>query len=94
MKREMQDIMDRGKVDGVVRVLPGFGRDVTRGRYTSVQVLLDGTNSNTASIVSGFAAQTVARYSQSVLNDQQRVRLVGGTMSNGGPLIATRAAAG
>ena len=85
-EKEMQDTLDRGQVDGVVRVLPGFGRDVTRGRYTSVQVLLDGTNSNTASIVSGFAAQTVARYSQTVLNDQQRVRLVGGTTSNGGPL--------
>jgi ABC-2 type transport system permease protein len=85
-EREMQDILDRGKVDGVVRVLPGFGRDVARGRYASVQVLLDGTNSNTASIVQGFAGQTVARYSQTVLKDQQRIRLVGGTMSNGGPL--------
>ncbi len=85
-EKEMQDTLDRGQVDGVVRVLPGFGRDVARGRYTSVQVLLDGTNSNTASIVSGFAAQTVARYSQSVMNDEQRVRLVGGTTSNGGPL--------
>jgi ABC-2 type transport system permease protein len=85
-EKEMQDTLDRGQVDGVVRVLPGFGRDVARGRSASVQVLLDGTNSNTASIVSGFASQTVARYSQSVLNDQQRVRLVGGTTSNGGPL--------
>jgi ABC-2 type transport system permease protein len=85
-EKEMQETLDRGQVDGVVRVLPGFGRDVTRGRYSSVQVLLDGTNSNTASIVSGFAAQTVAEYSQSVLNRQQRTRLVGGTTSNGGPL--------
>ncbi len=85
-EKEMQDTLDRGQVDGVVRVLPGFGRDVARGRHTSVQVLLDGTNSNTASIVSGFAAQTVARYSQSTMNDQQRVRLVGGTTSSGGPL--------
>ena len=85
-EKEMQGTLDRGEVDGVVRVLPGFGRDVARGRYASVQVLLDGTNSNTASIVSGFAAQTVARYSQSVMSDEQRVRLVGGTTSNGGPL--------
>ena len=47
-------MLDRGQVDGVVRVLPGFARDVERGRTTSVQVLLDGTNSNTASIVSGL----------------------------------------
>ena len=29
---EMQELLDRGKVDGVVRVLPGFARDVERGR--------------------------------------------------------------
>ena len=48
-ERAMQDLLDRGQVDAVVRVLPGFARDVERGRTTSVQVLLDGTNSNTAS---------------------------------------------
>ncbi len=53
-ERAMQRMMDRGQVDAVVRVLPGFARDVERGRTTSVQVLLDGTNSNTASIVSGY----------------------------------------
>src|ERR1700751_2290862 len=49
---EMQGLLDRGTVDGVIRVLPGFAHDINRGRTTAVQVLLDGTNSNTASIVS------------------------------------------
>ena len=66
-ERAMQKMMDHGQVDAVVRVLPGFARDVKRGRATSVQVLLDGTNSNTASIVSGYASQTIARYSNEVL---------------------------
>ena len=66
-EREMQDLMDRGKVDGVVRVLPGFAHDVERGRSTSVQVLLDGTNSNTASIVSAYAGQTISRYASEVM---------------------------
>src|SRR5262252_10557446 len=46
---EMQRLLDRGQVDGVIRVLPGFAHDLERGRTTSVQILLDGTNSNTAS---------------------------------------------
>jgi len=71
-ERAMQRLMDRGQVDAVVRVLPGFGKDVERGRTTSVQVLLDGTNSNTASIVSGFAAQVIGRYSAEVVAKQQR----------------------
>jgi ABC-2 type transport system permease protein len=74
--REMQDLLDRGRVDGVVRVLPGFAHDLERGRNTSVQVLLDGTNSNTASIVSNYATQCILRYSSEVMNQRQREKLV------------------
>ena len=73
---EMQDVMDRGRVDGVVRVLPGFARDIDRGRPTGVQVLLDGSNSNSASIVSAYAGQTIARYAAEVMDDRQRQKLV------------------
>ena len=31
-ERQMQSLLDRGQVDGVIRVLPGFARDVARGR--------------------------------------------------------------
>jgi len=73
---EMQDSMDRGRVDGVVRVLPGFARDIERGRPTGVQVLLDGTNSNSAAIISAYAGQTIARYAAEVMEDRQRQKLV------------------
>jgi ABC-2 type transport system permease protein len=85
---EMQELLDRGKVDGVVRVLPGFAHDVERGRATSVQVLLDGTNSNTASIVSAYAGQTIARYSNEVMQQRQRGKLVAATMASHGPVAA------
>lgn len=85
-ERAMQRMMDRGQVDAVVRVLPGFARDVKRGRTTSVQVLLDGTNSNTASIVSGYASQAIARYSSEALQHQQNGMLVGATVDAGGPV--------
>ncbi len=85
-ERQMQALLDRGQVDGVIRVLPGFARDVTRGRATSVQVLLDGTNSNTASLVSGYASQVIASYSQEASSEAQRARMVGGTMSAGGAI--------
>jgi ABC-2 type transport system permease protein len=85
----MQHLMDRGLVDGVVRVLPGFARDIERGRTTSVQVLLDGSNSNTASLVSGYAAQTIARYSAEVVARQQRASMIGLTTA---PMIGSTAA--
>src|ERR1044071_1813010 len=88
---EMQDVMDRGRVDGVVRVLPGFARDIERGRPTSVQVLLDGSNSNAASIVSGYAGQTIARFTGDIMNARQRQKLVaaGAPVHPGVPQVFT-----
>src|SRR6476659_8437300 len=51
-EKDMQRLLDTARVEGVVRVLPGFARDLTRGHPTSIQILLDGTNSNSAQIIS------------------------------------------
>jgi ABC-2 type transport system permease protein len=94
---QMQRLLDRATVDAVIRVMPGFARDVERGRTASVQVLLDGSNSNTASIVANYATQSIARYSQEVMTQLQRSKMVAGTMASGGamhpavPVITTRA---
>jgi ABC-2 type transport system permease protein len=65
-EQEVQSILDRGDAHAVVRVLPNFARDLARGRTAGVQVLLDGTNSNTASLVSAYAAGVIADYSEDV----------------------------
>lgn len=83
---QVQELLDRGRVQAVVRVLPGFGRDVQRGQTTAVQVLVDGTNSNTASLVSAYAGQIVAAYSNRRLQQQQGEKLVGRTATAGGPI--------
>ncbi len=63
-EQDVQNILDHGEAHAVVRVLPNFARDLTRGRSTEVQVLVDGTNSNTASLVSAYASQVIAAFSQ------------------------------
>jgi ABC-2 type transport system permease protein len=77
---DVQNILDRSKAHGVVRVLPGFARDLLRGRPTEVQILLDGTNSNTASLVSSYASQVIAAFS----TDMQPNQLVDVVIRNGG----------
>ncbi len=72
---EVQFLLDSNKVDMVVRVLPGFERDIQRGRPTAVQILINGTNSNTASIVSSYASSIVAGFAAQVMRDQNRNRL-------------------
>lgn len=75
-ERETQKLLDHGAVQAVVRVLPGFARDIKRGDTASVQVLVDGTNSNTAGIVSAYATQIVATFAAGIQAEQQNARLV------------------
>lgn len=73
---EAQELLDRGDVQAVVRVAPGFSRDVAAHRQGQVQLLLDGTNSNTASIILSHATGVVAGFNRRMLLDQQKERLV------------------
>jgi ABC-2 type transport system permease protein len=63
---EVQNLLDRSAVHAVVAVLPDFARKIARGQAAQVQILLDGTNSNTASLISAYAAGVVARFSQDI----------------------------
>ncbi len=69
-------LLDSGDVQIVVSVLPGFARDLERGRTAGVQLLIDGTNSNTASLVSSYAGQIVAAFSAEELAAQQKTRML------------------
>jgi ABC-2 type transport system permease protein len=81
---EIQGLMDHGRVQAVIRVLPGFSRDVKRGIVASVQILVDGTNSNTAAIISSYATQIVTGFAGNVMAGQQNTRLVPATAKTGG----------
>ncbi|HJT87324.1 MAG TPA: ABC transporter permease [Bryobacteraceae bacterium] len=72
----VQQVLDSGRAQAVVRVLPDFERDVKRGRPTEVQVLIDGTNSNTASLVSSYAAAIIANFSSGVAGGQQSIKVL------------------
>ncbi len=70
--REVQHVLDSSQADLVVRILPGFERDLDRGRNTSVQVLINGSNSNTASIVSSYASSIVTSFASHVMQQRSR----------------------
>jgi len=63
----MQDLLDHGRVRAVIRIQKGFFEDLKARRTASVQMIVDGTDSNTAGIVLNYAGQIAARYSQDIL---------------------------
>jgi len=70
---QVQSVLDRGQAQAVVRVLPGFARDLARGRTPGVQVLVDGSNSNSASLISGYAGQVIAEFAASRVTTRRSV---------------------
>lgn len=63
---EISRVIDRNDVRAVLVIPARFGSDVTAGRPTSVQFIVDGDNANTATTVVGYArgllSATSARY--------------------------------
>src|ERR1035441_2270653 len=75
-EKQVQSVLDRSQAQAVVRVLPGFARDLARGRGAGVQVLVDGTNSNTASLILSYGGQIIAKYSTDAMGRQQNRRVL------------------
>ena len=69
---QAQGLLERGDAHAVLRVLPGFAESLERGRQAGVQLLVDGTNSNTASLISGYSQQIAAAFATPVVRKQQQ----------------------
>ena len=65
--RDAQEHLDRGTGQLIVRMGPGFGGDIAAGRPASLQVIVDGTDSNTAGIILSYLARIVDAFSRDVL---------------------------
>jgi len=83
-------LLDRGEVRVVLHMDKGFEEDLRAGRTAQFQMLVDGTDSNTAGIVLGYSAKITGQFSQEVLNAQLR-RLLGSTRQPGQVELQTRA---
>ncbi|HWB84595.1 MAG TPA: ABC transporter permease [Bryobacteraceae bacterium] len=63
--------IDRNQILMGIVIPRGYGEDVAAGRRAQVQILLDGSDSNTASIALGYAESLVQSYSLVVRSDMQ-----------------------
>jgi len=77
LEGRVREAVDRGEVKAVLRLNRGFGETLRSGRAASLQLILDGTDSNTAGIVLSYAGKIAASY-----GDQLRVTRAG---REGGP---------
>lgn len=70
---EATEWLQSGRARAALVVLQGFQRDLARGEAPTVQVLLDGTNSNVAAQARGYAMQIISRFQVPSANASQAV---------------------
>lgn len=62
-----RELVDHGRVRVVLGINHGFEDDLRAGRTAPLQVIVDGTDSNTAGIVLDYSAKIARQFSQKVL---------------------------
>lgn len=68
--QEVQRAIDTGRAKVVLRINHGFAEAIHGGRTASVQMLLDGSDSNTTSIILGYANRIAAAFNSRIVADR------------------------
>lgn len=87
---QMRQLMDRGRVQAILRFHKGFEANLRAGKKAGLQVIVDGTDSNTALIVLDYSARITGQYSQELLGERFS-RLVGSHIEPGKVNLENRA---
>jgi ABC-2 type transport system permease protein len=67
---QIANLIDRRKIALAIHIMPGFAESLRKGQTASVQVILDGTDSNTALVALGYIGSITQRFSQQYLEDR------------------------
>ena len=60
--RDLVDALDHGRAIVGLQIPPGFSADMRKPSGAEVQLLVDGTNSNVATVALGYAEQIIRTY--------------------------------
>jgi len=84
-QEQATNLLDKAKAQIIIRINKGFQSDLIAGRKAAIQIILDGTDSNTAGIALDYAARIIGSFSETVLieriNKMQRSTPLSGTVA-------------
>jgi len=81
-------LLDRGQLKVVIVVPPNFSRDLAKGQDASLQLLVDGSNNNTALVALGYLSGLIQTFAADVI--AQRMSRQGGSYAAGIPTVEPR----
>jgi len=73
---EIRELLDRGKVLCALQINERFAKNIATHRSAEIQVLVDGTDSNTAVIAMNYAAKIITQYGEDIAAPSIKAQLV------------------
>lgn len=67
---DMTSFLDHGDARALIHIPAGYAQDLESGETARVQVITDGTDSNTAAIVTGYSQRIIQSYSNRLLTER------------------------
>jgi len=67
--QEIDRLLEKEKIKAAVVIPRNFERNLKKGAQTSLQVILDGTDSNSATIIMSYISQLIAKHSENILTE-------------------------
>ncbi|MBS3920259.1 MAG: ABC transporter permease [Deltaproteobacteria bacterium] len=63
----IRDLMDQGKISAAIQINKCFAARLAAQEKVAIQMIVDGTDSNTATVVMSYAAKIVSKYNQGLV---------------------------
>jgi len=67
--QEIDVLLEKEKIKAAVVIPRNFERNLKKGAQTSLQVILDGTDANSATIIMSYISQLIAKHSENILTE-------------------------
>jgi len=65
--KEIEALIKKGKITFSIEIPSGFSKKIKKGETAPIQILVDGTESNTALIALGYVSRILSEYSNQVI---------------------------
>jgi len=72
---DIKYVMDHATIKAVIKFNRGFGQDLTGNKSAQMQIIVDGTDSNAAQIILGYAGTIMGNYNARILQQRAQVFL-------------------
>ncbi len=77
---EITQLLDSGEAQVAIKINPGFEKDIKSGNEADIQVIIDGSDSNSAVITLNYITEISRKYSESILVERiDRLELIRGS---------------